>query len=78
MKPTLAIIECLLLLLLTLQATSDVGNATPAPIHCRDGDYAESEELCGNDAADQEEPASCSGGDCNSNDTENAGKCAFL
>lgn len=56
-----------------LQATNDMGNATPAPIQCRDGDYAESEELCGNDA---EEPANCVGGDCSDNDTENAGKCA--
>lgn len=70
MKPTVVILECLLLLFM-LQATNDMGNATPAPIQCRDGDYAESEELCGKEAANEEEPASCSGGDCNNNDTEN-------
>ena len=64
MKSTAAITGHLLLVLQLLQANIDI--ATPASvIRCANGEYAESEQLCGTNAkADQIEPEDCSGDNC--------------
>ena len=61
-----------------LQATNDIVNGTPAPIKCRDGEYVDSHELCSGNETDQGEPASCSGGSCENNSSDNAGKCKLV